>query len=124
MQKAIDKDPKMIYASDIFEHQSALHITGGSPSSIDATGAVRWLLEKGIPWSAEDRKGRIAEDSAKMYGNEEARKVLREWAVQKGKNRFSHQSAKLNSRYSIIEYELHYNASQSEDHPDAGKPFR
>jgi hypothetical protein len=26
MQRAIDKDPKMLYASEIFHHRSALHI--------------------------------------------------------------------------------------------------
>ena len=104
MQKAIDKDPKMLYASDIFQHQSALHIAAAGPISgrTDAvTGAVRWLLEKGVPWGAEDRDGCFAEDVAKLYGNEEARKLLRQWAIQKGKRSFSHQewNAKLN--YSI-----------------------
>ena len=105
MQKAIDKDPKMLYASEIFHHQSVLHIAATGPifgGSDAVTGVVRWLLEKGVPWGAEDREGRFAEDVAKLYGNQEARKLLREWAIQKGKRRFSHQewNAKLN--YSII----------------------
>jgi hypothetical protein len=94
MQKAINKDPKMLYASEIFHHQSALHIAAAGPISggTDAvTGAVRWLLEKGVPWGAEDREGSFAEDVAKLYGNEEARKLLREWAIQKGKRSFSYQ---------------------------------
>jgi len=83
MQKAIDKDPKIIYASEVFDGRSALHLAASNPDPTSAT-VVRWLLEKGIPWSAEDKSGRIAEDSAR---NEESRKLLREWAVQKGKSR-------------------------------------
>jgi hypothetical protein len=30
MQKAIDKDPKMLYASDIFHHHSTLHIAAAA----------------------------------------------------------------------------------------------
>ena len=83
----------MLYASEIFHHQSALHIAAAGPLSGESdavTGVVRWLLEKGVPWGVEDRGGRFAEDVAKLYGNEEARKLLREWAIQKGKRRFSH----------------------------------
>jgi hypothetical protein len=83
MQKAIDKDSKIIYASDIFETRSALHFAATSVKT-DAVNAVRWLLAKGIPWSASDNERHLPEDIARNYGNDELRKFLREWAVKTG----------------------------------------
>ena len=82
MQKAIDKDPKIIYTSDTFGRRSALHFAAASTT--DAVDAVQWLLAKGIPWNASDKRECIPEDIASEYGNEESRKCLREWAVGKG----------------------------------------
>jgi len=84
MQKAIDKDPKIIYASEIFDRRSALHFAAASMDT-DAVNAVRWLLAKGIPWSASDNESYLPEDIARKRGNDESRKFLREWAVKKGK---------------------------------------
>ena len=83
MQKAIDKDPKVIYASDIYDRRSALHFAAASVNT-DAVNAVRWLLAKGIPWSASDNGRHLPEDIARKYGNDELRRFLREWAVKKG----------------------------------------
>jgi hypothetical protein len=83
MQKAIDKDPKVIYRSDTYDHRSALHFATASVNT-DAMKAVQWLLEKGIPWSASDNGRQLPEDIALKYGNDESRKFLREWAVKKG----------------------------------------
>jgi hypothetical protein len=83
MEKALKKDPELIYASEVFDSMSVLHLAAACPKA-GGVDAVRWLLEKGIPWSAKDAKDRIPEDLARMMGNEESCKVLREWAVQKG----------------------------------------
>lgn len=83
MEKAIKKDPKIIYASDIFESRSALHLAAASPNPAAVNG-VRWLLDKGIPWCALDMGKCIPEDLVKMSGNEESCKILREWAINKG----------------------------------------
>ena len=83
MQKAIDKDPKIIYGSDIYNRRSALHFAATSMKS-DAMNAVRWLLAKGIPWGPRDNEGHSPEDLAKMCGNDELRQFLREWAVKTG----------------------------------------
>jgi hypothetical protein len=45
---------------------------------------IRWLLEKGVPWSASQTGDDDAEVLARKAGKEEARKVLREWAVNQG----------------------------------------
>jgi hypothetical protein len=83
MKKAVEKDPQIIYASDIFEGRSALHFVAESqnPAAMDA---LRWLLEKGIPWSASDKEGFIPEELARMCKNDELFKILRNWAVEKG----------------------------------------
>jgi hypothetical protein len=83
MEKAIEKDPKIIYASDVFERRSALHHAAASPTPA-ATNVLTWLLEKGIPWSASDMDECIPEDLARIFKNEESRKILREWAVKTG----------------------------------------
>jgi hypothetical protein len=83
MQKAIDKDPTIIYALDIYDRQSALHFAAASVKA-DALNTIRWLLAKGIPWSASDNERHIPEDVARKYGKDESRKFLREWAVKKG----------------------------------------
>jgi hypothetical protein len=80
------------------------------------TGAVRWLLEKGAHWRSEDREMCFAKDVATMYGNEEAPKLLREWAVQKGKCSFSRQewNAKLNfTLFYSLEHELLYKRARA-----------
>ena len=85
MQRAIDKDPKIIYASDIYYRRSALHFAAAAASvNTDAVNAVQWLLEKGIPWSTADNGRQLPEDIASKYGNDELCKFLREWAVKKG----------------------------------------
>jgi hypothetical protein len=83
MQKAIEKDPKIIYASDIFEGRSAMHFVAESrnPAAVDA---LQWLLEKGIPWNASDKEGFIPEELARMCKNDKLFKILRNWAVEKG----------------------------------------
>lgn len=78
-----EKDPRIIYASEIYDGRSALHLAAGSPNTA-AVNAVRWLLDKGIPWGAADMRDCIPEDLARVSGNEESRKILREWAVNKG----------------------------------------
>lgn len=83
MEKAIEKDPKIIYASETFEGMSALHLAAGSSNPV-AVHAVQWLLEKGIPWSAVDKENRTPEDVARIYKNEESCKILKEWAIEKG----------------------------------------
>ncbi|KIM35895.1 hypothetical protein M413DRAFT_14278 [Hebeloma cylindrosporum] len=104
MQKAIDKDPKMLHASEVFCGQSALHLAAASPISNDASGAVHWLLEKGVPWSVKDHAGFIPEDSARKIGrNEEVQKLLREWALQE-------------------EYEFYSKPIQEEGHQDTAEP--
>ena len=83
MEKAISKDPNILFASDIFDRMSALHIAAASfgPMGVDA---VRWLLKKGIPWSARDRSNRLPEECAREHENEESRMVLRNWAIDFG----------------------------------------
>ena len=83
MQKAIDKDPKIIYASAIYDTRSALHFAA-APLRGDSLTAVKWLLAQGIPWNASDNEGKFPEDLARMCGNDETRNFLREWAVKKG----------------------------------------
>jgi len=83
MEKALEKDPEVIYVSEVFDRRSALHLAAACPKA-GSVNAVRWLLEKSIPWSVKDVEDRVPEDLARMVGNEESCKVLREWAVQKG----------------------------------------
>ena len=83
MQKAIDKDPKVIYGSDVFDRKSALHFAA-APMKGDSLNAVKWLLAKGIPWNASDNDDNFPEDLARECRNDESYKFLREWAVQKG----------------------------------------
>jgi len=83
MEKAIEKDPKIIYGSDVFERRSALHHAAASPTPA-ATNVLTWLLEKGIPWNASDINECIPEDLARISKHEESRKILREWAVKTG----------------------------------------
>ena len=85
IEKAIEKDPSIIYASDVFDRRSALHMAAASRKP-DAMNAVRWLLQKGIPWSAQDNDCHIPEDFARMSGHDELREFLREWAVKKGED--------------------------------------
>lgn len=82
LEKAIQKDPQIIYASEIFDGMSSLHLAAASASP--NVNVVIWLLEKGIPWSALDKERHIPEDLARMYKNNELCKILREWAVKKG----------------------------------------
>ena len=79
----MSKDPQILFLSDTFELKSALHIAAASfaPKAVDA---VRWLLKKGIPWSARDREGRLVEEWARMSKNEESCTVLRNWAIEFG----------------------------------------
>jgi hypothetical protein len=83
MEKAISKDPQVLFASDAFDHMSALHIAASSfePKGVDA---VRWLLKKGIPWSAKDASNRLAEECAREHENDESWTVLRNWAIDFG----------------------------------------
>lgn len=83
MELAVKRSPQILFASDIYMKRSALHHAAASPFPT-ATNSVRWLLQKGVPWSATDQEGHLAEDLANMCGNEESRKILREWAIQKG----------------------------------------
>jgi hypothetical protein len=81
MRKALAKEPDLLYQSDVFDQQSALHHVAmcGGP---DGVKALQWLLNKGVPWSVLDIEGNTSEDVAREYKNEESRKFLREWAVQ------------------------------------------
>lgn len=83
MEKAIAKNPQIIYASESFQRRSALHLAAASLKAT-AVNAVQWLLEKGIPWNVEDMEDYIPEDIAKACGNEELRMFLRESAIRKG----------------------------------------
>jgi protein arginine N-methyltransferase 2 len=108
MQKAIDKDPKIIYASDIFDRRSALHFAAASVKA-DAVNAVRWLLAKGITWSASEKGDSLPEDIASKYGNDQSRKFLREWTVGKGELILSLQKrVKGRNVHVNAEYELFY----------------
>src|ERR1700691_6141555 len=123
MQKAINKDPKIIYASDIFDPRSALHFAAASAKA-DAVNAVRWLLTKGIPWSASDNGDSLPEDIASKYGNDQSCKFLREWAVGKGELVLSLQKqVKGHNVHVNAEYKLFYKLESGESHPDEGKPF-
>lgn len=84
MERAIAKDPQIIYASDVLERRSMLHIAAASPIPA-AVSSIPWLLERGVPWNALDMERRLAEDLARMCKNEESCKILREFAVNKGK---------------------------------------
>jgi len=83
MEKAMSKDPKILFASDMYDHMSALHMAAASPAPHSAD-AVRWLLKKGIPWSAMDAEKRLPEEWARMHKNQESWTVLRNWAIEFG----------------------------------------
>lgn len=85
MEKAIEKNPEAIYESDVSEQRSALHYAAESASPT-AAKAVQWLLEKGVPWGAQDTGGLIPEDLARMHQHQESSEILRTWAVQKGES--------------------------------------
>jgi len=110
MKKAIEKDPKIIYGSDIYQSKSALHFAATSPNP-SAAHAVQWLLEKGIPWSAHDSDSHIPEDLAVISGNKESRKVLRDWAVQQGIPLFKINKFKKRAASSPKLYACHQNIS-------------
>ena len=110
MGKALKKDPKIMYASDIAWHHAA-----ECPSD-----AVRWLPVKGIPCSARYVDDLVPGDLARMGGNEESQKVLREWAVRKGE--VVHIGYDVHA-YVRAKYELYYKTNRYEDHPDRDKPF-
>jgi len=80
-----------------------LHFAASCPGPA-GTQTVEWLLQKGIPWGAQDTRREIAEDVARSSRNEASRKVLREWAIRK-------------------EYEIFYKATRPEENPDNEKPF-
>lgn len=84
MENAIEKDPEIIYALDIFHGKSALHLAAESRNPA-AVNAVRWLLEKGVPWSTSDMQNCIAEELAMKWENKESCRILREWAIQRGR---------------------------------------
>jgi hypothetical protein len=84
MQRALDKGAD-IYGRYIFDHRSALHYAAQCQGKA-GPGAVRWLLNKGIPWSAGDSENEFAEDVARNWKNEESWRVLRDWAVNQGKS--------------------------------------
>jgi hypothetical protein len=83
MEKAMSKSPEVLFRTDVFERRSALHLAAGS-YKVDAVDAVRWLLKKGVPWSAADGEGHIPEELARISKNEESRIVLRNWAIEFG----------------------------------------
>ena len=62
-----------------------------------------------------------------MCKNEESSKILREWAVKKGKvdliDIYPIRSGRDHGVHMIPEYELHYKVDLGEGHPDQGKPF-
>lgn len=62
MQRALDKGAD-IYGRYIFDQRSALHYAAQCQGEA-GPGAVRWLLDKGIPWSAKDCENEIPEDVA------------------------------------------------------------
>jgi hypothetical protein len=84
LQLAVQKDPSLIYRPDIYTRRSALQ--HAAASHIAGVDVIKWLLEKGVPWDAAKKGDDIAEDLARKSGQEDKRKVLREWAVNKGES--------------------------------------
>jgi hypothetical protein len=87
LQLAIQKDPSLIYRRDILTRRNALQFAAESRAS--GLDVVTWLLEKGAPWMASKQEDDNAEDLARKSGQEDKRKVLREWAVNLGESHSS-----------------------------------
>jgi argininosuccinate lyase len=86
LERAIQKNPTLIYQTDVLTRRTALqHAAASCVSGVDV---VKWLLEKGVPWRASHNGDDIAEDLARKSGQEEKRKVLREWAINQGESQF------------------------------------
>lgn len=83
MERALSRNPQILFMCDTFETMSALHVAAAShnPRAVDA---VRWLLDKGIPWSARDGSDRLPEELARGFQNDESCTVLRNWAINFG----------------------------------------
>ena len=81
MEKALQQGAA-IYSSNSYG-RSALHFAAmcRRPSGAEA---VRWLLERGLPWNAADSDEQLPEHLATTCGNVESAKILREWAIREG----------------------------------------
>ncbi|KAH8113183.1 S-adenosyl-L-methionine-dependent methyltransferase [Phellopilus nigrolimitatus] len=98
MEEALQNPKVALHAVDPMEGKTALHLAAECPDD-NGAAAVRWLLEKGIPWNVTDGNLNFPELLARQEGNTKSFKILREWAIEK-------------------EYHLYHTTKRPEDEAD------